>query len=523
MWRAFDVAAVVESLAFRGATVAAGRGGTSRPVLRARLAWSPDDLRQVDAGELVVTTVPTLVASGEDADRLVARLDGARIAGVAVRADPDGTIPRAISRAADRLHLPVIAFPADTELGEVTTALLDALLAAQRRRLDHVLDIHQQFTRMELAGAGTAEIASVLLVVVGCSVAVVDADGRVSVTVPSDAEMRLDAGDDTAWIRQPIRAGDEDYGEVIACRNDEDTLGDAVVATERAAMAIAVRLAQADALAEEHARFAAVSLEELVAGRGAGVDDVVERAASFGWDLTIPRAVLLASVDPPEDGEVPQAALATIAAAARATLGPRTIVWTRTTTVAALLAPETDAPSDRRDTADALRRELDARVRSVTVSIGVGRRVDTPADLSRSFEEATRAVAVGRWAKGRHVTEIYDELGLERLLAATPQEDLAEFVRRAIGPLVRHDRVQRSDLVETLAMWLETRNMAEAARRLHVHYNTLKNRLERIETILGPVLSDSARALECEVAIYVDRHYDVPWDEAGATVETEQS
>ena len=53
--------------------------------------------------------------------------------------------------------------------------------------------------------------------------------------------------------------------------------------------------------------------------------------------------------------------------------------------------------------------------------------------------------------------------------------------------------------------------MAEAARRVHVHYNTLKNRLTRIEAILGPVLADSGRSLECEVAIYVFRHYDGPW------------
>ena len=60
-------------------------------------------------------------------------------------------------------------------------------------------------------------------------------------------------------------------------------------------------------------------------------------------------------------------------------------------------------------------------------------------------------------------------------------------------------------------MWLETRNMAEAARRTHVHHDTFKNRLERIESILGPVVTDAARSLECEVAIYVARHYDGPW------------
>jgi purine catabolism regulator len=159
---------------------------------------------------------------------------------------------------------------------------------------------------------------------------------------------------------------------------------------------------------------------------------------------------------------------------------------------------------------------LDQRLRTVTVSIGVGRRFADPADLAASFVEASRAVDVGRWAKGRHVTEVFDELGLERLLAATPQEDLAEFVRHTIGPLHDHDRGHGTDLVDTLAVWLETRNMAEAARRLHVHYNTLKNRLERTEAILGPVMSDAARALECEVAIHVARHYDLSWSDPPA-------
>jgi purine catabolism regulator len=284
------------------------------------------------------------------------------------------------------------------------------------------------------------------------------------------------------------------------------------MALERAAMAVAMRQAQATAVAEAEERFAAITLEELISGHSSGVAEIAERAASFGWDLARPRAVLLASVDPPTPSNVLAAALATIAAAARATLGREAIVWRRTATIAALVAPDSDEPGERRSIAEALRRELDERLRTVTVSVGVGRRVVDPSELSRSFVEASRAVEVGRWAKGRHVTEIFDELGLERLLASTPQDELGDFVRQAIGPLYEHDQAHGGDLVDTLAVWLETRNMAESARRMHVHYNTLKNRLERIETILGPVLSDAARALECEVAIHVARHYDIPWN-----------
>jgi purine catabolism regulator len=510
MWRSFDIGAVVESLPGRGALIAAGAGGMERRVRRARLATTPDHLRRVDVSELVVTDAAALVAAGEEWGELVARLDAAQVAGLAVRLDPWDRLPAELLAAADRLALPVITFPEGAALADVTATVLDALLDAQGQRLQRVLDIHQLFTRIALAGGGAAEVASTLHDLLGCPVAVLAPDGGTTVVVPSDANDRLD-GSASTGVRQPIRAGDHEYGEVVAFTDGRALDEDQVIALGRASMAIAVRLAQASAVAEAQERFAAISLEELIAGHAGDISDVTERATSFGWDLGRPRAVLLASIDPPTARDTLQRALGTIAAAARATLGGDAIVWARSATIAALVAPATDAPAERRRIAEALRHELDERVKSVTVSIGVGRRVADPTDLPRSFLEASRAVVVGRWAKGRHVTEVFDELGLERLLASAPPDDLAEFVDHAIGPLIDHDRANDSDLVETLEVWLETRNMAEAARRTHVHYNTFKNRLERIETILGPVITDPARSLECQVAVYVARHYDGPW------------
>jgi purine catabolism regulator len=517
MWRTFDVGAVVKSLPFSDARVAAGADGMARRVSRARLAATPDHLRRVGPNELVVTTTATLLATGEDGERLLARLDAGQVAGIAVRLDRSHRLPDSFLAAADRLSLPVIVFPDDAALADVTAAMLDALLQAQGQQLEQVLDIHQRFTRIVLAGGGATQVAATLHDVMACPVAVVDTDGRPTVVVPADAEANLDLATATA-VRHPIRAGDHDYGEIVAFTDSSTLDADRLVALERAATAIAVRLAQASAVAAAEERFAAISLEELIAGHASDAADVIERATSFGWDLGRPRAVLLASIDPPTDRTILPGALATIAAAARATLGPDAIVWTRSATIGALLAPKTDLASERQRIADGLRRELDHRLKSVTVSIGVGRRVDGAALLRRSFLEASRAVDVGRWAKGRHVTEVFDQLGLERLLASTPTDDLAEFVQHSIGALVEHDRSTRSDLLETLEVWLETRNMAEAARRISVHYNTFKNRLERIEAILGPVVTDAARSLECEVAIYVFRHYDGPWAPASAGV-----
>lgn len=510
MWRSFDMEAVVESLSASAPSVAAGVTALDRPVTRARLAATIEDLCELDADELGVTTSTSLIEAAEDLEGLLARLNMAEVAGLVVRLESSDPLPPEVLLAAERHSLPLIALPLGTSLAEVTAAVLNALLHAQRQHLEHVLGIHQRFTDIALAAGGAAEIATALHDLLSRPVAVVDTDGRPTVVVPSDAELDLSVLPGSA-VRQPIRAGSHDYGEIIAYTGGTRLGEDGLIAVQRAAMAVAVRLAQASAVAEAQERFAAISLEELISGHAKGAADVAERAVSFGWDLTRPRAVLLASIDPPEHGGIPAEALNAIAAAARATLGRDAIVWTRSATIAALLAPATDEAGERRRIAEGLRRELDQRVRSVMVSIGVGRRVANPSELPRSFIEASRAVDVGRWAKGRHVTEVFDELGLERLFAATPSDDLAGFVQQAIGPLVRHDDIHHTDLVETLTVWLDTRNMAEAARRMYVHYNTFKNRLERIEAIIGPVLTDAARALECEVAIYVNHHYDIQW------------
>lgn len=507
MWRVFDVRAVVESL-IDEAVIVAGEDGTARTVRRAQTVSTADELARVGANELVVTTVATLRDTDEGWEQLVERLDGARIAGMAVQMEASSPLPDGLISAANQLSVPIIAFPRAAGLADVTTVVLDGLLEAQGRRLERFLEIHQRFTPIVLAGGGATEIATTLNALLGCPVAITDADGETIVLVPSDA---ADDVGDVPKARQRIVVGDHDYGEVVAFKPEAELDDDGRLALERGSTALAVGRAHATAAASEQERFAATSLEELIAGHSGSIVDVTERATSFGWDLSRPRAVLLASIDPPTDPETLTSTLATIAAAARATLGRDAIVWTRSTTIAALVAPETDSSQDRRALAEGLRVELDRRVRNVTISVGVGRRVDDPTMLPRSYTEASRAVDVGRWAKGRHVTEIFDELGLERLLASTPADDLAEFVAHSIGQLVEHDRDNGTDLVDTLGMWLETRNMAEAARQMFVHYNTFKNRLDRIESILGPVVADAARSLECEVAIYVYRHYDGPW------------
>jgi purine catabolism regulator len=454
---------------------------------------------------LLLVTRAVLADSGDE--QLVPHLHDAGVAGLVVVFAPEpvpGPLPDALLHAADAFGVACITARAIAP-SEVAAPLLADLLAVQSQRLDRVLEIHDRFATSAVAGGGAREIAETLHDLIGHTVWVIDGAGHVMTVVPNDVPVPTGAG----VVRVPIRFDQHDEGAVIAAIDPAELDQDALVAVERAASAVAMRQAQARAVANTQERFAAFALEELISGQSTDHEELADRAASLGWDLTRPRAVLLASIDPPAEPRTVSRALGTIAAAARSALGPDAIVWSRSTTVAALIAPDGDSGADRRRLALALQRELDSRLKEVTVSIGVGKRVQDPLELAVSFVQARRAVDVGRWAKGRHVTEVFDDLGLERLLAACPVEELAEFVRHTIGALQDHDRQHRSELVTTLEAWLDTRNVAEAARRTFVHYNTFKNRLERIEQILGPVLTDAARSLECGVALHIARHHDV--------------
>jgi purine catabolism regulator len=100
---------------------------------------------------------------------------------------------------------------------------------------------------------------------------------------------------------------------------------------------------------------------------------------------------------------------------------------------------------------------------------------------------------------------MFDDLGLDRLLVGVPGTEVNAFCASVLGPLEAHDAANGTALVRTLDVYLASRNAALAARQLYLHYNTLKNRLARIEEIAGPFLDDPERCLSLSLALHLRR------------------
>ncbi|WP_075617730.1 CdaR family transcriptional regulator [Paenisporosarcina indica] len=122
------------------------------------------------------------------------------------------------------------------------------------------------------------------------------------------------------------------------------------------------------------------------------------------------------------------------------------------------------------------------RISKQQVYIGVGETKEFN-ELAQSFQQAEIGTAIS----SRQNKIIFEEdLKLELLYYSIPKEIKSEFLRRTIEPLLAEE-----ELLQNLEVWLYKKgSLQEIADELHIHKNTLKYRLNKIENILGIDLND---------------------------------
>jgi purine catabolism regulator len=140
----------------------------------------------------------------------------------------------------------------------------------------------------------------------------------------------------------------------------------------------------------------------------------------------------------------------------------------------------------------------------LSFSLGVSRVAAHAGELPRAYEQARTAVRIGRRMRGHGARATFDQLGAYRLLALIPDGgELRGYVADVLGELAG-DTPDAADLRHTLEVLLDTNcNIAQTARRLHFHYNTLRYRIEKLVRLVGPFPTDAGLRLDLALALRV--------------------
>ncbi|MGE3288850.1 MAG: helix-turn-helix domain-containing protein [Pseudonocardia sp.] len=363
---------------------------------------------------------------------------------------------------------------------------------------------HDRFSRVVLGGGDVTDLAAALGELLGCWVAVLDADDQ-RIAVHGAAPPATPGRDrlaDAPAVRRcgttgRLTSADGLWAVAVAAAGQRlgtivlggiDALDEGSGRTvERAAMVTALVLLFGMRAADAEQRVRTDLLAELLARRGAGAPDraLAERGRVLGLRLLAPHVVAVCRCATRPRG--------LLVAAARCEDG-RGLAGEHDGVVVALL-PGQDASA----VADALARRLGEEGTEVTV--GAAGPVVPAAGLAAAYAEAHRIcdamVALGMAGRGGSVRE----LGFAGLVAG-PRGDVEAYLRRVLGPLLDYDERRGSALVATVEEYFAAGSSPRrAAAALHVHVNTVAQRLERVTALLGEGWQLPDRALDIQLAL----------------------
>ncbi|MFI7184829.1 helix-turn-helix domain-containing protein [Streptomyces anthocyanicus] len=372
--------------------------------------------------------------------------------------------------------------------------------------IERASDVHDRLAELVLRGGGVHDVAAAVSQVL---------DGTVEFTEAAAApEYALEASradghvvrhkDD--WIAA-VAAGDELFGALVLRGHpgldpvDQLTL-------ERAAMVTSLLLLARRSAAEAEQRVRGELLDDLLDARDRDPRLLDDRARRLHADLSATHVVLAARLDATEtDADQEADARRRLWAAASHLAATRHGLAAARDGGTVLLLPLTDSDS----ATDLARRTARHLGRAVHEAVTVGASAPVrdlaarPEAVAAAYTEAGRCLdalrLLGRGGDGA-AAEDFGFLGL--LLAG--DQDVPGFVDRTIGQVVAYDERRGTELVRTLGAYFACgMSPARTKEALHVHVNTVAQRLERVGRLLGDDWQSPDRALEIQLALRLHR------------------
>lgn len=232
--------------------------------------------------------------------------------------------------------------------------------------------------------------------------------------------------------------------------------------------------------------------DDLLGGRVSDPDAFRERMALMGVGAHPGAQVVVAGLrDHPDDLARPERLERHLRSAF-----PAVVTLRRANRLVAIVGPSGRTGREVRDQL----RSVVARAEGSWIA-GLGRGCAELIDYSTSYDEGRAAceLMIRGDVEGPVVTA--HELGILGM-ASLPPAHLRTTVRDVLGPLLDLDAQRGTEFLPTLRAYLSCdRHLPDTAAALHIHYNTVRNRIARIEATLGVDMRDVDDRFRLETAL----------------------
>ena len=369
------------------------------------------------------------------------------------------------------------------------------------------------------AGAGLPEILRAAARALDASLILIDRSATVLAVAarsPADERSLMRDADDVTTLE--LRVAESPVGQLRMRRRDGGA-DSALLRLVTTLIASEVERVRAPERASEEA---ATSFQRAVLARQIeDRDDLIARGKELGTDLAAGAsvAVVRAHARTPTEDDWRRRLLAVAARGARSIASGAIASQSEADAgEVVLLVPDGDGETGRR-VSSAVLRELEAGLAGFAFALGRSRRAEDPLDLQRAYNEALLALNVVEGDPER--TELaYEETGTYQLLLPYMSDpaELKRFYRETVRPLVAYDEQYETDLLGTLATFLDCdANVNATASRLITHRHTIRYRFERVRELTGLDVSSTDGREKLSLGLKAMRVLAIPTPRGPAT------
>ncbi|MFG3339295.1 PucR family transcriptional regulator [Glycomyces sp. NPDC048151] len=495
-----------------GLTLVSGRHHLDREIRWVVPTDMHDPRRYLSGGELVLTGLMWRRAE-TDSDAYVRNLIAAGVTALGAGDHPEfPSVPLDLVDACARHDLPLFSVDAAVAFAEITEKIVQRLSVGRSGDLASLLDRHRRL----IAADGIGQILELIRKELGMECLVLSPAGRA--------------------LRGGLDLGDTDRATVVARAHAAERLPQKVTLDRHRAYSVfgigsTLHTGRFLVIDDDHTQWAPerrLVAEQLAALLMLELDDPAVRPAPHVELVTALKEGrvdehLMRSAGLPAGGTVTVVAAVGEPAALREVvvaeaiagqdgnpLGPRMAAWATLgdETVAVLAGPAGSAEERPRllEWSRQCAKALSGLGGNGAVGIGFADPVRAPAGLCGALEQARHTAALAQPRPGGVDVAEPDHLVSHRmLLAAVPADVSKAFRTRVLDPLLEYDARHRSDLLPTLRRFLECDgSWRQCAASLHLHVNTVRYRIRRVEELTGRDLRNPLDRMDLALAVSLE-------------------
>ncbi|MET8615217.1 helix-turn-helix domain-containing protein [Streptomyces misionensis] len=470
------------------------------------------DAGVLDEGLVAILGVPLLLGSG----------NGGQVIGALFAADrtPRTFAPDEVALLCSLADHAAIAIDTAKAMADARTALAElaeanTVIREHSAAMQRAAESHDRLTDLVLRGGDVSDVAAAVAGLLKGDVAVHDGSGWPLTAVgehggaPTRGMPDAGAAEEAAALvaaaessRATAHAVFRDGRWVCAVLAGHELLGCLVLygrpelddpdrrLFERSSVVTSLLLLLRRSVAETENRVRGDLVTDLLTAPDRDPAGLVARGRRLGIDLDRPHVLLVARADDPARGRLADAAV-------RYLFGNGGISAEHEGAVVLLLPCDGTGPGAA---ARAAAGQL-GQLTGVPVTVAGAGPAAGPRALADAHAEGLRCLralrVLGRTGHGASVAE----LGFLGVLLGDGH-DVDGFVTAVLGPLLEYDARRGTQLVRTLRAYFDRGgSLTRAKEELHVHVNTVVQRLDRVQALLGPDWNSPERALELQLAL----------------------